>query len=939
MKRIIIALTSLSSLLLAVHESAADVPMVAVVYSKYDSGTDRQYDSVLAALHWPNHKWENVDVGQLATNLDRYDMLLFFNLSNVTNPRDFKPYRVQWLRFLKRGGVIFADGIQEATSNFDWIAQLGPDFRFVLKTFRAFQKSNDWTNPKAELNFGKVGAKWAEFANWSDKWTVINRNGNGQPIVMYQKVGKGLIVVSTSYGGETAYRTANLRKVWEFARKSVVPSPLRIKNASWGKGHFGKNKMDLTLQNTSPSAVSVSILSKTFHEAAGADTDIYKVKIASGKEKTLPISYNLGDGTNKVSLVLKADKGYQIYARTGRYYKLLNLGGAMKILDKQIIAAKAILNKLNDWPKQILEPVRQEYRGFAAASAALKTELKTENTDLRQACYEKIVEATARVKLLTAKAVTWQKLRISPKPNQKFTVTTSSSLQKVFRNRAWSSSVSTELRLELAANEHENVQVVIIPLAGGLNDVQVNCSELKSSKGSIRDIQVRPVADVYLPSKGDWYPDVLLTVDTFDMPADRIAQGVWITVHTEPDTPAATYSGTVTVKATGSETINLPITVKVWDFAVPHKRNLPTEFSLRPHQLARFYFGQKAFYGFSKYLPAPTYRQLLEYLLKYRIAPYPYSAGAGESASMLGYLGEQRKKDYTVIKLDFTEYDKNTQLMLDYGVDMVCAGILFSPPEEYYKSFLPKMYEHLREKGWDKKAFIYGRDEFPVKMQAQIRKNYAWIKETAPTFRHLIPIHDADNLPEANDPGFLDIWVPTLSLYSQKFAAERAKYGQSVWAYIVNSSDASFDVSRSTSLYRSLFWNIWRRRCAGFLYYCTAFFYWEPSPADFNADGSPKKTFIHGRGNSMDFLCYPAGAKPEDGLNASIRLETIRDGLEDWEYLYILKNLIANHKSKSSKLVKAAEQFLQQIDSGTAKGGLLVRRRAVAQMIERLSSN
>ena len=205
-------------------------------------------------------------------------------------------------------------------------------------------------------------------------------------------------------------------------------------------------------------------------------------------------------------------------------------------------------------------------------------------------------------------------------------------------------------------------------------------------------------------------------------------------------------------------------------------------------------------------------------------------------------------------------------------------------------------------------------------------------------------------LPEPDDPGCMDIWVPSLGLYTQQFAAERARHGQSAWAYIVDTSEGSFAVRRGMAHYRSLFWNIWRRRCAGFLYFCTTFYEWAPSPADFNRDGSPKKTFLPEGSIGIHHLCYPAGARPEDGLHASVRLEAIRDGLEDWEYLHMLRNLIRD-KAPSAE-AKAAARLLHEIDSGALSAGvppderdriaarspLLEQRRRVAETIEVLTA-
>lgn len=904
------------------------------MYSRHRGGTGTSYDETFARLGWPHHKWQNVHVGQLALNLDRYDLLLCQTIYNLHEPRDFKPHEDAWRSFLEKGGVIVVAGPQDTKLQWDWIVELGPRFQFDLAFFRGFQKSSDWTNPKAELDFGRVDARWAHFKSWSEKWTVTNHDVHGKPIVLYQKVGKGLLIVSTSYGGGFA-RAEDLSEIWSFANRSAATGPLQIKSVSWGRGSPGRNDVELTVHNDSTSPIACRAELKNFNEGADSAAETGKITIEVSQQASLSVPCTIGDGANELSLLLKSDADGTVYLRTGGRHDLVDVSGAMQILDGRIEAAGSALAQLRAWPQSVLKIAQNAQRDMVAAANGLKADCRELNAD-RQACRDEILAVSARAKVVAAQAETWRQLAFVPEPGRKFVVSSSRVRARAFRDRPWTFPVATKLYLELAANEYESIELVVVALPGGVKDVRVVCSELKSRTASIRDVQVRPVADLYVPARGEhagWYPDVLLPKKSFDVPADRVARGVWITVHAPADTPADLYSGTVTVSAAGCEPVEMPIAVRVWGFSVPHQRNLPTEFSMRPHQLARFYFGQKAFNEFSKYLTAPVYRQLLAWQLEYRIAPYPYCAGTAGTRSMVGYLGERLDGD-TVVELDFTEYDKNTQLMLDHGVDMVCAGILFSPPEAYYKSFLPKMYEHLRQKGWDEKAFIYGWDEFKPEKLAEVRQDHAWIKQFAPTFRHMIPVNHAENLPDPDDPGIMDIWVPILSLYSRQFADERARHGQPVWAYIVNSSEGSFDVRRSMGHYRSLFWNLWRRRCAGFLYYGTTFYHWAPGTADFNPDGSPKKTFLGRGGSNMDFLCYPAGARPEDGLNASVRLEAIRDGLEDWEYLHLLRDLVESGP-KTSPQVRDAARLLEEIDSGLA-GPLLEQRRSVAEAIETL---
>jgi hypothetical protein len=83
-----------------------------------------------------------------------------------------------------------------------------------------------------------------------------------------------------------------------------------------------------------------------------------------------------------------------------------------------------------------------------------------------------------------------------------------------------------------------------------------------------------------------------------------------------------------------------------------------------------------------------------------------------------------------------------------------------------------------------------------------------------------------------------------------------------------------------------------------------------------------------------------------DGPVSSIRWEALRDGLEDYEYLSILRNLIQQKKAKLKKkslaryeaLLTVPESITKSLQSYTqAPTPILERRSEIARAIEELS--
>jgi hypothetical protein len=61
--------------------------------------------------------------------------------------------------------------------------------------------------------------------------------------------------------------------------------------------------------------------------------------------------------------------------------------------------------------------------------------------------------------------------------------------------------------------------------------------------------------------------------------------------------------------------------------------------------------------------------------------------------------------------------------------------------------------------------------------------------------------------------------------------------------------------------------------------------------------------------NGDGFLAYPGASIGHDGPVSSVRLEQAREGMEDYEYLYLLRDLVARAKA-AKKDVKTAEEAL-----------------------------
>ncbi|MGN1078512.1 MAG: glycoside hydrolase domain-containing protein, partial [Candidatus Gallimonas sp.] len=139
---------------------------------------------------------------------------------------------------------------------------------------------------------------------------------------------------------------------------------------------------------------------------------------------------------------------------------------------------------------------------------------------------------------------------------------------------------NAELRYAMAKNEYESMQLMVTPETD-IDSFTLETSDLSGPGNatiSKEKIEVYNEFYVYI-QKGTapdtkrapgWYPDALIPQDlSVEYGENGIAegdnQGIWITIKTEKDTPAGTYTGTFKLKI-DDKSREIPVTVEVWDF-------------------------------------------------------------------------------------------------------------------------------------------------------------------------------------------------------------------------------------------------------------------------------------------------------------------------------------------------------------------------------------
>ena len=193
---------------------------------------------------------------------------------------------------------------------------------------------------------------------------------------------------------------------------------------------------------------------------------------------------------------------------------------------------------------------------------------------------------------------------------------------KVSRQRPAPTARRNGIELAAARNDHEPFQLVLRP-AADLKNLRAQVSPLTRDAATLppESIRIDQVAYLNVTRPTDaagvrgWWPDPLPPFEQGATLEANRNHPLWITVAVPPDQPAGDYKGTIDLAADGWRA-SVPLTVHVWDFALPKAAHLQTGFGLDPSAIRRYHNLQNN----------QELRQVLDLYLAnfaaHRIAPY-----------------------------------------------------------------------------------------------------------------------------------------------------------------------------------------------------------------------------------------------------------------------------------------------------------------------------
>lgn len=494
------------------------------------------------------------------------------------------------------------------------------------------------------------------------------------------------------------------------------------------------------------------------------------------------------------------------------------------------------------------------------------------------------------------------------------------------------------ISVEAAKNEYESAQIILTDGGGASYTVEV--SDLQNETGKIFPkenigIYHQKYIEITYISNGTnvptgWYPDALLPYEKAVEYGENVVpggknQGIWVTFYVPADTEAGIYEGKIEVLC-GNERMSVPVSLTVWDYEIPvagHTKSIfLNEWS--------FYYGE---------LDSSQEMMNLytDALMEYRLAPNILMRNLSHTDADI--------EAYTELAYRYASNERLSNFSIpyktvDYNGLQVMDGEVF---EKYLDALIEKSYEENFDILSKAVCYINILDEPDVNPQrAQAIPHVATTYRTAianVVERHL---HDGHALTEQilesvsnirsvvpsvyleEYDAYIDTWCPKVNEYDTE--ESRAPYAddEEKWWYTCNypkNPYPSYHLEDNLLSSRVYSWMMDEYNITGNLYWATNIYVKNNQDNTFSVLEDCYSTAERYPGTNGDgFLFYPGKPYGIEGPVGSIRLHSIRDGLEDYETIWQLRERYGELSEKYGVALSADDllnHLTEKLYSGT----------------------
>lgn len=483
--------------------------------------------------------------------------------------------------------------------------------------------------------------------------------------------------------------------------------------------------------------------------------------------------------------------------------------------------------------------------------------------------------------------------------------------EKFLRDKDYPKTPAKDFSVKLYQNETESVQIMITPTVE-IKSFHVTVSALKKGDDEIPQEDIEVLVEKYIEltkcsneteSELGWYPDALLPMSVSEaFGENKISpnanQGIWINVKTRESTKAGDYEGVLKIRL-DDETYEYPLNVTVWDYALPTENHTRQYFIISKTQMM-LGEGEKSLERVGNY-----FEKAFDYRINGSNLPFNHRTETYEEAFenflvyMKKYYADPRCSYYDICFFLNSTYDDLNYERVDYvyhGIAKECLkdGINYFEKAVTYIWILDEPHLTPAKVGYCKKVL-------PAYAQARkkIAENYRGLGEfgekIADSILRVPNIITSGIMGELlpDDPDEYTVeWCPAFNYFQFDEANviwKRVKSGDKWWygCDFPNPPFPTYHIDDKLLSPRLLSW-------MQFDHNITSNLYWRFNFCRINKErgGEPNPYVIANPNygsNGDGYLAYPGKKYGLDAFVSSIRLEAIRDGIEEYEALYSLQ--------------------------------------------------
>ena len=439
--------------------------------------------------------------------------------------------------------------------------------------------------------------------------------------------------------------------------------------------------------------------------------------------------------------------------------------------------------------------------------------------------------------------------------------------EKVYQDKVRPKDHTTDISLYMAKNERESFHIAVNASAS-IEGLKVSLIE-----GNRDDITVEFFEEHFVKTGLKYYPDPIVPFDGTFSVTEGNNSTILIRFGTKADTEAGEYVYKFNLTDPAGNVISeYTVDLTVWDYTLPEVFTTDTAIMI--------------WYEYIHQLEGIPARMYPEYCEKY------YNM-------LLDYGFCSYSLPYDILKDKADAYMSNSKVTH------------FRVPHDGDDAKITEYYNKLKSNPeWLEKAYFYPFDEpTSVEHLDQLAVLCKRLKELAPEIRIVIPFfknvqYDGDT----DEIDFLDqylgIWCPKSACWKDGWLAdplgkgyfgdrmeEQKAEGDKIWWYVCWEPGPPFCnlyVNEVGLDHVKLFWQQYQAKSDGFLYWGATYWHYTKNPWEDMATVKWLSEDVYGDGS----LFYPGKQVGIKGPVASLRLDCMRNGLEDIEMLKIAEELL-----------------------------------------------